>query len=401
MRSVLHWLPVVGMLAALPAQQVVLRSLSGEQVAGTRVAVADERIEVTRADGSSVALLLDEVESVECPGDAPLEAAGPGRVWLRSGAEFGARMAGAEAGKINLELGFESPLSLDLVHLRALRFEPASAAPIDSGFAEAVAAPPDTTDLLFAWNRNTGKLTRLSVRVLAFEEGRLRVDYRGERTVPLDQIHGLVFGVDHGVVPVAPPAPSVRVRLAGGGPVLVARWVGANDGRATFALAEGPEVQLGFGQIDRIDVRSSRVLRLDAIAPDTVEQTPAFDVARPFLVGEAPGGPGLVLADRRHARGLCLFPRSRLTWSIDARAFDVFETTIGIDGRSTGPADAVFRVLLDDTVLVERQHVTAGSVESLRVPLGAGNRLTLEVDFGDRFDLGDHCVFADPRLLKL
>ena len=100
-------------------------------------------------------------------------------------------------------------------------------------------------------------------------------------------------------------------------------------------------------------------------------------------------------------RGLCLFPRSRLTWSIDARAFDVFETTIGIDGRSTGPADAVFRILLDDTVLVERQHVTVGFVESVRVPLGAGNRLTLEVDFGERFDLGDHCVFADPRLLKL
>ncbi len=35
------------------------------------------------------------------------------------------------------------------------------------------------------------------------------------------------------------------------------------------------------------------------------------------------------------------------------------------------------------------------------MPLGAGNQLTLEVDFGASYDLGDHCVFADPRLLKL
>jgi hypothetical protein len=401
MKRALQLVPFVGLLAAAQAQQVTLRSVAGDQVAGARVVVADERIELTRADGTSVALLLDEVESVTCPGGRALAATGPGKVWLRSGAAFDARMLGAEGSKTNLDLGLSAPVSLDVVHLRAIRFEAQSAAPSDSGFAEAVDEPPQSTDLLFAWNRNTGKLTRLSVRVLAFEEGRLRVDYRGERTVPLDQIHGLVFGVDHGVVPVAPPAPSVRVQLADDGPMFVARWVAAADGRATFALAEGPEVGLDFDQIERIDVRSSRVQRLDTVAPDTLEQTPAFDVVRPVLFGEAPGGKGLVLGDREHTRGLCLFPRSRVSWSIDARAYDVFETTIGIDARSTGPADAVFRILLDDTVLVERKHVTVGFVETVRVPLGAGNRLTIEVDFGDRYDLGDHCVFADPRLLKL
>ncbi|MDA0372928.1 MAG: NPCBM/NEW2 domain-containing protein [Planctomycetota bacterium] len=401
MRAVLAWIPVAGLLASVPAQQVTLRSIAGEQIAGARVAVGDDQVAVTRADGSTVELSLDEVESVSCNGQRPLTSKGPGRVWLRSGADFGAELVGAEGGSARLDVGFEAPISLGLVHLRALRFEAASAAPADSGFEDALASPPETTDLLFAWNRNSGKLTRLSVRVIALEEGRLRVDYRGERTVPLDQIHGLVFGVESGLVPVAPPAPSVRVLLAAGGPSLIARWTGAGDGRASFTLAEGPQVSLGFDQIDRIDVRSSRVQRLDAMAPVAVEQVPAFDVVRPFLVGEAPGGPGFVLGDREHVRGLCLFPRSRLTWSIDARAFDVFETTIGIDGRSTGPADAVFRILLDDTVLVERQHVTGGFVESVRVPLGAGNRLTLEVDFGERFDLGDHCVFADPRLLKL
>lgn len=401
MRALLTRIPLAGLLASLPAQQVTLRSIAGEQIAGARVAVADDHVSVTRADGSTVDLSLDEVESVSCDGQRPLASKGPGRVWLRSGAEFGAELVGAEGGSARLDVGFGAPVSIGLVHLHALRLEAASAAPADSGFEEALASPPETTDLLFAWNRNSGKLTRLSVRVIALEEGRLRVDYRGERTVPLDQIHGLVFGVENGLVPVAPPAPSVRVHLAAGGPSLVARWTRAEDGRATFELAEGPEVSLGLDQIDRIDVRSSRVQRLDATAPVTVEQVPAFDVVRPFLVGEAPGGPGFVLGDREHARGLCLFPRSRLTWSIDARAFDVFETTIGIDGRSTGPADAVFRILLDDTVLVERQHVTVGFVESVRVPLGAGNRLTLEVDFGERFDLGDHCVFADPRLLKL
>lgn len=115
MRALLTRIPLAGLLASLPAQQVTLRSIAGEQIAGARVAVADDHVSVTRADGSTVDLSLDEVESVSCDGQRPLASKGPGRVWLRSGAEFGAELVGAEGGSARLDVGFGAPVSIGLV----------------------------------------------------------------------------------------------------------------------------------------------------------------------------------------------------------------------------------------------------------------------------------------------
>jgi hypothetical protein len=36
----------------------------------------------------------------------------------------------------------------------------------------------------------------------------------------------------------------------------------------------------------------------------------------------------------------------------------------------------------------------------VRVPLQKAQRFAIEVDFGADYDLGDHCVFADARVLQ-
>jgi hypothetical protein len=407
-------IPILGLLilgvppVPAPAQgpPCTVTTIRGEELRATIVALdaaaaGGAVIELRPLAAAARTLPVDELESIDCGGQAPLPIVRPGAVWLRSGTGLGARLVGGAEGEVRVEIGPRTELAFRLVHLRALRLEAADAAGDYDGFRAALDAPAATEDLLFAWNRQTGKLSRLSCRVLGVEGDQLRVDYRGERTVPIEQVHGIVFGRDNGVRPPAPPAPAAVVRTAAGGPVFGGSLLGWGVETLRLRLAEGPELELPLASIDRVELRSARVLRLSAVAPAEVVQVPAFERPRPWLVDRAPGGPGLQLGGRSFARGLCLIPRTRLTWALEPEAFDVFEATIGIDARSSGPADATFRVLLDEELVFERAHVAAGTAEPIRVPLGGATRLAVEVDFGERLDLGDHCVFADARLLRL
>ena len=64
-------------------------------------------------------------------------------------------------------------------------------------------------------------------------------------------------------------------------------------------------------------------------------------------------------------------------------------------------AHAVFRVFADDKLLFESEPFTLNKEPaSLRIPIPRVQRLTLEADFGNNLDLGDHCVFADARVIQ-
>lgn len=384
--------------AQVPAK---LTTITGDRLAVELTGLDADGLRFTRPDGSTGALPLDDLETIELEGGDRLPNTADGKVWLRSGAALRARIAGGDEGGFLLDLGLGEPQRFQIAHLRAVRFEPPGAAGDDHGFADALGTPRATDDLLFAWNRNSGLLRPISLRVLGIEGDALRVHFGGsDRTVPLDQVHGIVFGTEHGFPPPPPPAPSVTAVLTDG-TRLIGRPAGLADGALQLTLSEGPRLMLPIDAVDRLDVRSSRVARLSAIPPTEVVQVPALDRVPPWLVDRAPGGQGLVLGERRFARGLCLVPMTRLTWQLEPGAFDVFEATIGIDERSTGPADAVFRVLLDGEVVLEQTGVGPAFERRLRVPLETAGTLSLEVDFGEHFDLGDHCVFADARLLRL
>jgi hypothetical protein len=58
-------------------------------------------------------------------------------------------------------------------------------------------------------------------------------------------------------------------------------------------------------------------------------------------------------------------------------------------------------VLVDGKVAWESAAKKRGdAAEVVRVPLQKAQRFAIEVDFGADYDLGDHCVFADARVLQ-
>lgn len=390
-----------GLTAQGPTLRLTL--LDGQTRSAEITGIADGAV---RLAGGEAPLALDALQSI---GGFPKRGPTPipdwsGRLWLRSGAELGCalRAGAATDDPASLPLigsGLSGSPAIPLRLIRGIRLLPAhgSADP----FATALAAPPQSEDLLFAVQPGSGELTRLSVRVLGLEPAgsALLVEFGGqERQVPIDRVHGLVFGRDSGAAPEAHPQPRVRVRTRRGLEL---------QGRIT-ADTESVQVQHGpggvrfefpFAAIDSIQVSSSRVLHLGDLDP-VVEQTPAFEVLRPWLRNRAPGGDALMLGSRVFSRGLCLVPYTRLRFNLPER-FDRFEAQVGIDSRAGPMGNATVRVLGDDRVLwSEASLVPSGEEISLSLELGSARSLTLEVDFGADFDLGDHVVFAEARLVQ-
>jgi len=95
-----------------------------------------------------------------------------------------------------------------------------------------------------------------------------------------------------------------------------------------------------------------------------------------------------------------LAPRTKLTFDLGAR-YDVFECVAGLEERCGPLAHAIFRVYADGKLLWEAtQDGAAAMPHELKLPITGCKELAIEADFGESFDLGDHCAFADARVLK-
>ena len=164
---------------------------------------------------------------------------------------------------------------------------------------------------------------------------------------------------------------------------------------------ESPRHRLPFA--GRITVQSHRLVYLTELDPSTVRQASAFRQKKPWLKNRSPLGDGIQLGGsnpRTTKNGLVLRPKTSLTYDID-RKFDFFVATIGIDSRSTGPAHAIFRVRDGDKILFESKPITRQSEPlPIKIAVDKVDRLTIEADFGKNFDFGDHCVFAEARVIK-
>ena len=131
---------------------------------------------------------------------------------------------------------------------------------------------------------------------------------------------------------------------------------------------------------------------------------PASATYAPYFPSNAQASPdrsgGVVTIAGHVARASILAkPRSILRWNLDGSA-TTFRTRFGMpDGRPL--ADVDVRIRLDDAIAFERKHVKAGQLSDvLSVPLGVAKSITLEVDFGDQFDVQDDLYWLEPALLK-
>ncbi len=386
-----------GVFAQDPSADV-LRTIDGRSWRGTLTGITAAGVQFETPAGEE-RVALDEVQHVQLqrrPGVERLRASRP-RVWLRSGQSLPAAYAGVKGAGGEFAWPYAGErLELPWRYLQAVQID--VDATTDVAFGKAVAAPPRDVDWLYAY-QGEGEVRRYTMQFLRIEGDSMVVRFSGkEQSVQLDRVHGVVFGEQSGTRPDALANPRVRLVLFDGS-TLDGGIDEMTPARISLRLDEGIAVTVPTLAVTRIEVQSDKLVHLADLQPK-IEQTPAFDRTWPPLWNHGPGGGAIELGGVKYDRGVVLVPRTALEYRIDKR-FDVFEAMIGLEEHAGATANAVFRVRGDGDVLFDSGSVTPGSPPAeLAVPVTGVTVLTLEVDFGENLDMGDLCVFANPRLLK-
>lgn len=154
-----------------------------------------------------------------------------------------------------------------------------------------------------------------------------------------------------------------------------------------------------FQQVRRIDYSRGRLVFLSDLEPVLTQHFPFFDVA--WSVGRDVSllNRPLRLGDRVFTKGLAVHSRTSLTYELDT-PYRRLDGLVGIDADAGPLGDAVVVIRGDDRELLKARIRAGEPPLSMNVPLDGVKRVTLVADFGERFDLGDHVLWADARLVK-
>ncbi|MEM8873715.1 MAG: NPCBM/NEW2 domain-containing protein [Planctomycetota bacterium] len=124
--------------------------------------------------------------------------------------------------------------------------------------------------------------------------------------------------------------------------------------------------------------------------------TPTDATMTPYLAASDAGTTVPYLVEERNLR---VRPRSTLTFDIPEGFTHLrFGYELAPGHRPLG--DVSVRVLLDGVSIHEARNVTSAVAVRLDLDIAGGSSLTLEVDYGENFDVQDELLWLEPTFLK-
>ena len=256
----------------------------------------------------------------------------------------------------------------------------------------------ETTDADSVYAKNaSGQVARVAGTVLGINKDALQFLYQDkERVIKLERIVGIVLRRETAD---SPPGAYFQMDLPGGHSIPV-RWQALTDEQATFETIWGNAIALPRLWVGQLAVKNGNVHWLSDITPADVEQTPWFGREIPYRKDISITGNPLQIDKQVYDRGVCVHSRTVLEYDLGGD-YQRFRCVIGLQRPEGELGNAAVRVLADDNVLWETPSLTSDSEpQTVDVDVAEKARLKLEVDFGERYDVGDHVVFADAYLLK-
>jgi hypothetical protein len=178
---------------------------------------------------------------------------------------------------------------------------------------------------------------------------------------------------------------------------------------ATSLHMRGPQLELSFADGSARSIPVSMVASIEQINGPVIwlssrraienVQIPFLDMAAPARMNLSCGGLPIRFGQRTFSRGIGVHSYSRMVWSVDP-AYKAFRTQYAMDGQLPY-ADVTVRIRLDEQVAHEQEHFRAGNISPLIVLDTNGARtVTLEVDYGESYDVQDRFNWIEPALLK-
>jgi NPCBM/NEW2 domain-containing protein len=162
----------------------------------------------------------------------------------------------------------------------------------------------------------------------------------------------------------------------------------------------GADRAIPLSSLAGIEQVNGPVIWLSAITPIENTQIPAFSQhTQPAQMDRNVNGDPIRFNDREFTHGIGAHSYSKLVFPIDPTC-KTFRTQFAIDGDQPW-ADVTVRILLDDKVALERPHVIAGALSDVvKLDLAGAKTLTLEVDYGENYDVQDRLNWIEPAMVR-
>ncbi len=232
--------------------------------------------------------------------------------------------------------------------------------------------------------------------VAGLADGKLSVQAEGAPTdVPLASVATVSFAVTRS----PPPAePGFRLRLDDGTAVTLMKPV-LREGSLSVTIGKDPPKAVDLAHVLGIEQVNGPVSWLSSRVPSEDLYVPFFGNAPtwPAKMDRNVDGSEIRFNDQAFSHGIGVHAFSRLSWPLDG-SFEAFRTRYAIAGDAP-LADVTLRVLLNDKLVYEKEHVRAEVLSPvIVVDLKGASKLTLEVDFGSSSDTQDRLTWIEPAL---
>ncbi|MBA2482777.1 MAG: NPCBM/NEW2 domain-containing protein [Planctomycetes bacterium] len=169
-----------------------------------------------------------------------------------------------------------------------------------------------------------------------------------------------------------------------------------------FPLASAPSVATGPALAGyRMRVEGGRRIYLGALKIARIEEIGAFGVVWKHRIDASIDGGPMLMGGVRYAHGITVHSKALVAWDLGG-AYERLSAYAGISDSVAPEGDCHASLIGDGKVLWTRESVK-GSDKPLPVSIDVRGvkSLELHVDYGARYDIGDHFMLADAWLLKV
>ena len=384
--------------AAFAQEEMVLQTVDGQQLKGT-VQRIDQSRQVT-GPGLGDDLKLDSILSIQTNRSVKALSQ-PMQVYLVGETAWGIAKIGAADVNIAEEkvslTGRIGKFELPLQTVRAIVWRDSKTV------QQAVSKPSADNDRVIV--NVDGKPQTVAGIIEGVTKEAVRIDYKGKvRSIGIEKVNAIVLA-DVGYQTPSGVLASVSVVEGSQCFGAIQSWDDSPNGAVVkLAIARGTTLSIPVAQVAEVQVQSDRILFLSKVEPVAVNETTDFVEPRSFQRDRSVTGGKLQIrgADDQpitFSNGIGSQATSELTYTNDKK-FNRLLATVGIDLATKGRGDCQV-VVKTDGVEVFNQRITGASDPlELDVDVASASRVSLLVLPGREFDLADHVVWGNAKLIN-
>ncbi|NRA38644.1 MAG: NPCBM/NEW2 domain-containing protein [Planctomycetes bacterium] len=177
-------------------------------------------------------------------------------------------------------------------------------------------------------------------------------------------------------------------------------WAGKQP---RLAIAEYDDVQQfllpDWSRCENLRVIGGNRHFLSDLRPSSVEEKGLFERVWNYSVNSNIDGSPLMLAGQRYDQALVLHSYSLLKWKIDKK-YKRFNCIVAISDALGNEGNCIVRITVDGNIKWQDISLKGGKAPQLiDIDVQGANELSIEVDYGERYDIGDHCAIGAPYLI--